>query len=43
MKLEKVDLERYEYIKSLFAEMGFTGNDLEMRTIRIKNSLHQDS
>jgi hypothetical protein len=30
---ERVDRERYEYIKSLFAEMGFTGNDLEMRTM----------
>ena len=31
--VEKVDRERYEYIKSLFAEMGFTGNELEVRTI----------
>jgi len=32
-QVERVDRERYEYIKSLFAEMGFTGNDLEMRTM----------
>ncbi len=31
--VEKVDTERFEYIKSLFVEMGFTGNDLEMRTM----------
>ena len=31
--VEKVDRERFEYIKSLFAEMGFTGNELEVRTI----------
>jgi AcrR family transcriptional regulator len=32
-QVERVDRERYEYIKSLFAELGFTGNDLEMRTM----------
>jgi len=32
-QVERVDRERYEYIKSLFVEMGFTGNDLEMRTM----------
>jgi AcrR family transcriptional regulator len=32
-QVERVDRERYEYINSLFAEMGFTGNDLEMRTM----------
>jgi AcrR family transcriptional regulator len=32
-QVERVDRERYEYIKSLFAEMGFTGVDLKMRTI----------
>jgi AcrR family transcriptional regulator len=32
-QVEKVDLDRYEYIKSLFADMGFTGNNLEMRTV----------
>ena len=31
--VERVDRERFEYIKSLFAEMGFTGNELEVRTI----------
>ena len=31
--VEKVDRERFEYIKSLFAEMGFTGNELEVRTM----------
>jgi len=32
-QVERVDRERYDYIKSLFAEMGFTGIDLKMRTI----------
>lgn len=32
-QVERVDRERYEYIKSLFVEMGFTGDDLEMRTM----------
>jgi len=32
-QVEKVDQERFEYIKSLFAEMGFTGNELEVRTM----------
>lgn len=32
-QVERVDRERYEYIKSLFADMGFKGNDLEMRTM----------
>lgn len=32
-QVEKVDRERYEYIKSLFVEMGFAGDDLEMRTM----------
>jgi len=31
-QVEKVDQIRFEYIKSLFAEMGFTGADLEMRS-----------
>ena len=29
--VRKVDLERYRFIRSLFAEMGFEGNDLETR------------
>jgi AcrR family transcriptional regulator len=32
-QVEKVDRERFEFIKSLFAEMGFTGNELEVRTM----------
>ena len=32
-QVERVDRERYQYIKSLFSEMGFTGNDLEVRTM----------
>ena len=32
-QVEKVDQTRFEYIKSLFAEMGFTGADLEMRSM----------
>ncbi len=32
-QVEKVDRERFEYIKSLFAEMGFTGNELDVRTM----------
>ena len=32
-QVEKVDQIRFEYIKSLFAEMGFTGADLEMRSM----------
>ena len=29
--LEQVDLKRYDYVANLFQEMGFTGDDLEMR------------
>ena len=32
-QVEKVDQIRFEYIKSLFVEMGFTGADLEMRSM----------
>ncbi len=28
---KKVDLWRYEYVADLFREIGFTGDDLEMR------------
>jgi hypothetical protein len=30
--VKRVDKARYNYIRSLFAEMGFTGDDLEIRT-----------
>lgn len=33
VQVEKVDRIRFEYIKSLFVEMGFTGDDLEMRSM----------
>jgi len=29
--LKKIDLRRYEFVSALFKEMGFTGDDLEMR------------
>ena len=32
-QVEKVDIVRYEYIKSVFTEMGFTGNELETRSM----------
>lgn len=32
-QVEKVDQLRFEYIKSLFAEMGFKGAELEMRSM----------
>ena len=32
-QVEKVDRARFEYIKSLFAEMGFVGEELEMRSM----------
>ena len=32
-QVEKVDRARYEFVKSLFAEIGFTGEELEMRTM----------
>ena len=31
--VQKVDEMRYEYVRSLFNEMGFQGDELEMRTI----------
>ena len=32
-QVEKVDKARFEYIKSVFAEMGFTGDELEIRSM----------
>ncbi len=32
-QVEKVDLFRYDFVKSLFLEMGFVGDDLEMRSM----------
>ena len=32
-EVERVDLMRYELVKSLFSEMGFEGDELEMRTM----------
>jgi AcrR family transcriptional regulator len=32
-QVEKVDKARFEYIKSVFAEMGFTGDELEVRSM----------
>ena len=32
-QVEKVDLARYDFVNSLFQEMGFDGDDLEMRSI----------
>ena len=32
-QVEKVDRVRFEYIKSVFSDMGFTGNELEMRSM----------
>lgn len=32
-EVERVDLKGYEFVKSLFSEMGFEGDELEMRTI----------
>jgi len=32
-QVEKVDRVRFEYIKSVFAEMGFTGDELETRSM----------
>ncbi len=29
--LKQIDLRRYEFVSALFKEMGFTGDDLEMR------------
>ncbi len=33
VQVEKVDKVRFEYIKSIFAEMGFTGDELETRSM----------
>ena len=33
VQVEKVDKVRFEYIKSVFAEMGFTGDELETRSM----------
>ena len=33
VQVEKVDTVRFEYIKSVFAEMGFTGDELETRSM----------
>ena len=32
-EVERVDLMRHDFVKSLFAEMGFEGEELEMRTL----------
>ena len=32
-QVEKVDRVRFNYIKSVFSEMGFSGNELEMRSM----------
>ena len=32
-QVEKVDQVRFEYIKSVFSEMGFTGDELEVRSM----------
>ena len=32
-QVEKVDKARFEYITSVFAEMGFTGDELEIRSM----------
>ena len=32
-EVERVDLMRYEFVISLFSEMGFEGDELEMRTM----------
>ena len=32
-QVEKVDRARFEYIKTLFSEMGFKGVELEMRSM----------
>ena len=32
-QVEKVDRVRFEYIKSVFADIGFAGNELEMRSL----------
>ena len=32
-EVERVDLMRYEFVKSLFLEMGFEGDELEVRTV----------
>jgi AcrR family transcriptional regulator len=32
-QVEKVDQIRFEYIKSVFSEMGFTGDELEVRSM----------
>jgi hypothetical protein len=32
-QVEKVDKARFEYIKSVFTEMGFTGDELEVRSM----------
>ena len=33
VQVEKVDRIRFKYIKSIFVEMGFTGSELEMRSM----------
>lgn len=32
-QVEKVDMLRYEFVRSLFSEIGFVGEELEMRTM----------
>ena len=32
-EVERVDLMRYDFVRSIFSEMGFNGDELEMRTM----------